>query len=209
MIIKTIYNIIKKLKISLGLILSLCVSQYASADTSLETIFTNGTSSWQAIVVVVGAAMYITGIILFFMAILQFKDVADQKATIGKPLMFSVISAAMIASPSMIETITTTYFGSQKFQPGALLSSIPTQSVAGMAEAMTSVLIFVQMLGVIAFFRGLLMLKGVGSQKEGVIGKAMTHILGGVLAVNIQKTVGVLARTFFSGSDLPLGMANW
>ena len=90
-----------------------------------------------------------------------------------------------------------------EFSPQSLLSDIP-QDALGLNLAFTSVLLFVQMLGTIAIFRGMLMLweatnKGAGS---GLIGKSWTHIIGGVLAVNIQLTISTVASTFYPGVDL-------
>lgn len=188
--------------------------EYAHAEggvkATLTTIFKNGEEAWVSITIFLGAVMFVTGIGLGVLSIMKFKAMADGKATIVQPIVLLVISAALIASPSFIMTIANTYYESAQWSPVSLLSSIPQgDMLPGTAEALSSVLIFVQMLGFIAFFRGMLMFKALAEGKQGMFGKAATHVLGGVLAINIQMTVGMLARTFFQGSDLPIGMENW
>lgn len=202
-----------KNKVLLIFIMSLSViifPEYANAESTLSTLFQNGITTWQQIIHLLGAVMYVVGIIIGGISISKFKELSDGKVPARIPILLSIVSAALIASPSIIMMITATYYSSSKpFQPGNLLSSVPSTGVEGTAEALTSVLIFAQMLGVIAFFRGFLMLKSIGTGKEGQLGRALTHILGGVLAINIQATVGILARTFYKGMDLPMGIGNW
>jgi hypothetical protein len=209
MITKSIIKQIVFLSVILSLSLIPDIANAEGAVATLQTLFKNGITSWQGIIHLMGALMYVSGVIIGGMAIVKFKDLSDGKIPAHMPILLSIISAALIASPSIIMTITSTYYGDKKFQPDNLLTSIPQTSVDGVSDALTSVLIFVQMLGVIAFFRGFLMLKSVGTGKDGQLGKAMTHILGGVLAINIQATVGMLARTFFAGMQLPMGIGNW
>lgn len=59
-----------------------------------------------------------------------------------------------------------------------------------------AVLMFIQLLGLIAFVRGVLILKAIGENKDGAMGRALTHIFGGAAAMNIYWTTGVLANTF-------------
>jgi hypothetical protein len=68
------------------------------------------------------------------------------------------------------------------------------------AGAIAAVLGFVQILGFIAFARGWLILHkyNTGEARDG-LGRSATHIVGGVMALNIKWTVGMLASTFAPG----------
>lgn len=70
----------------------------------------------------------------------------------------------------------------------------------GFDGTIAAVLVFVQLLGLIAFVRGMLILKALGDHKEGVMGRALTHILGGACAMNIGFTIGMLARSIGANS---------
>ena len=58
-----------------------------------------------------------------------------------------------------------------------------------------AVLSFIQLLGLIAFVRGCMILKMIGEHKDGAMGRALTHIFGGSAAMNITWTVKLLATT--------------
>ena len=91
---------------------------------------------------------------------------------------------------------------------GTELSRVPSGGGApGAAAALEGVLLFVKMIGHIAFLRGFLILKGVaeGSQNQ-TVGKALTHILGGAAAININATVEILANSFAPGLAGGIGL---
>ncbi len=58
-----------------------------------------------------------------------------------------------------------------------------------------SVLLFVSFIGLVAFARGTLLLKAIGENRGGQVGRAMTHILGGAAAMNISWTISILAKS--------------
>jgi intracellular multiplication protein IcmC len=63
--------------------------------------------------------------------------------------------------------------------------------------AVNSALTFVQVIGVIAFVRGWLILKKVVEGSGNVsLAQGLTHILGGVLAINIFQFLLIMDHTF-------------
>ena len=66
---------------------------------------------------------------------------------------------------------------------------------------MTALLGLVQVMGVIAFIRGWVLLGHAGEQnaQQGMFGKGLTHIIGGILAINIVGTKDLIWNTFFGG----------
>ena len=171
---------------------------------TLLDMFKHGTATWSAVSSFVVALFWCVGCWLAFLAIVNYKNAADGKSGIAKPIVQTVIASLMVAISRFIPILSDTLNNkAAEFSPQSLLSDIP-QDELGLNLAFTSVLLFVQMLGTIAVFRGFLMLweatnKGAGS---GLIGKSWTHIIGGVLAVNIQLTIGTVAATFYPGVDL-------
>jgi intracellular multiplication protein IcmC len=61
----------------------------------------------------------------------------------------------------------------------------------------SSVVLIMQVVGVIAFIRGLLLLNSAGghSAQPGNIGKGLTFVVGGLLAINIYGTWEMLVNT--------------
>lgn len=171
---------------------------------TLLDLFKHGTATWSAVSSFVVVLFWCVGCWLAFLAIVNYKNAADGKSGIAKPIVQTVIASLMVAISKFIPILSDTLNNkAAEFSPQSLLSDIP-QDALGLNLAFTSVLLFVQMLGTIAIFRGMLMLweatnKGAGS---GLIGKSWTHIIGGVLAVNIQLTIATVASTFYPGVDL-------
>lgn len=172
---------------------------------TLLDMFKNGTATWSSVSSFVVVLFWCVGCWLAFIAIVNYKNAADGKSGIAKPIIQTVIASLMVAISRFIPILSDTLNNkAAEFSPQSLLSDIPTTDPMGLGLAFTSVLLFVQMLGTIAVFRGFLMLweatnKGAGS---GLIGKSWTHIIGGVLAVNIQLTIATVAATFYPGVDL-------
>ena len=168
---------------------------------TLLDMFKHGTATWSAVSSFVVVLFWCVGCWLAFFAIVNYKNAADGKSGIAKPIIQTIIAALMVAISRFIPILSATLNNkAAEFSPQSLLSDIP-QDALGLNLAFTSVLLFVQMLGTIAVFRGFLMLweatnKGAGS---GLIGKSWTHIIGGVLAVNIQLTIATVAATFYPG----------
>jgi hypothetical protein len=78
------------------------------------------------------------------------------------------------------------------------------------AAVILAVLGFVQIIGFIAFIRGFLILQkySSGEARDGM-GRAITHIAGGVMAVNIKWTIAMLVQTFapdMAGTFTDLGL---
>lgn len=173
-------------------------------NLTLLDMFKHGTATWSAVSSFVVVLFWCVGCWLAFLAIVNYKNAADGKSGIAKPIVQTVIASLMVAISRFIPILSDTLNNkAAEFSPQSLLSDIP-QDALGLNLAFTSVLLFVQMLGTIAIFRGMLMLweatnKGAGS---GLIGKSWTHIIGGVLAVNIQLTIATVASTFYPGVDL-------
>lgn len=71
--------------------------------------------------------------------------------------------------------------------------------LAKFQNTMQAVLMFIQFLGMVAFFRGGLILKNIGEHKDGSMGRALTHIFGGAAALNIGWAVWILAHTIGAG----------
>jgi intracellular multiplication protein IcmC len=53
-----------------------------------------------------------------------------------------------------------------------------------------------QVIGVVAFIRGLLILKELGGgRSQATMGKALSHLIGGILCINLYNAIQVLETT--------------
>lgn len=135
------------------------------------------------------------GAFLIFRAILLLPQ-AQQGRVEGSKVFWLMISG--VGLWSLLPMITTAMgtMGMTGTNSANLLTAKYNQSQGGgMDGTIAAVLTFVQFLGLIAFVRGMLILKALGEHKDGAMGRALTHIAGGSAAMNIAWFVGVLARS--------------
>jgi hypothetical protein len=87
--------------------------------------------------------------------------------------------------------------------PTAILMPSSGGFGASSAAALQGVFLFIRLVGYIAFIRGWLLLNQGGQGKDGVIARGLTHIMGGVAAINVVETAKVLANTLAPGMSVP------
>lgn len=167
--------------------------------------FANSIGAWSSVSIFMTALIWLCGAILAGFAIVDYKGVADGKVNVSRPVWLTIISALMIAVSSFVPILSETLVGGGEYKPSELFSQIPEgRMMPGVAEALTSCLLFVQALGTIALFRGFLMFQSAAKGKREDLPRAFTHLIGGVLAVNIQLTISIIASTFYPNFDLSL-----
>ena len=135
------------------------------------------------------------GAFLIFRAILLLPQ-AQQGRVEGSKIFWLMISGIGLWSLLPMITMAMGSLGMTNTNSANLLTAKYSQAQGGGFDGtIAAVLTFVQFLGLIAFVRGMLILKALGEHKEGAMGRALTHIGGGSAAMNISWFVGVLARS--------------
>lgn len=170
---------------------------------SVADMFNNGIDSFVASMVLVYWAASLIGVFLAIGAVLKFIDVAHGKAQIRTPLIMMFASAALISSLGAMDVISNSMsMGANVANPGDVL--LPAGTAGGCNAVYKGVLVFIQLIGFVAFVRGWLLINQYAQQaREGIIGRALTHIFGGVMAINIKMTVSIFYATFYSGLPMP------
>ncbi len=113
--------------------------------------------------------------------------------------------SAMLSFPSTVEMMSESVFGDDlEILAIADVKSLQGTSVFGKtidANVMKAVVGFVVILGYLAILKGLYVLYQMGREVQGAgVGKALAHIGGGVMAVNLFKTGCMLTSTFGSST---------
>ena len=108
------------------------------------------------------------------------------------PLLFLFVGMILVFWPTLVNVMMNTTFGySSPLQ--YTQSSLGTDYNLSMRLAGT----IIQFIGFIAFIRGWVLLTTYGNQGgQPVIGKAVAHIIGGLLAINIYATWDIMRNTF-------------
>lgn len=180
----------------------------SSTAGSIETMFANASTTWVAFINLARGVSFLAGILIAGAGLIKLKDVGDGRTQLKTPIWMAIIGAALVAMPASIDTVTQTLsLGSNTGTQ--LLSQSSSSSIPGVSDALNGILLFVKLLGHLAFFRGLLILKDYGSDKQGAgLGRGLTHLFGGAAAININATTSLIASTFFTGVTLPGGLGG-
>lgn len=166
--------------------------------------------SLPAVYKLVTGAAYIIGLAFAFKAIYSLKVYGEMRTMMAsqtglkEPLTYLVVAGILIYFPTGFALVMNTTFGySSPLQysqwPGGVAGSYQTSFGA--------LLMLIQVIGVIAFVRGWMMLaRGTGQgSAPGSFGKGMTHIIAGVLAMNVVGTAQVVQNTLGTSVNLGIG----
>ena len=173
-----------------------------------ENTFIGLATSFDDLSKLIVAISYVTGIALSVRGIMMYRIFANQtfgsqqRGEIAGPLVFLVVGIILMYFPSTIATANLTMFGV------ADISS--TQELLGYSQfdpysksfkIKWLILKYLSLVGLIAFLRGWVILSKMGhsGSQPGSVGKGITHIVGGILLINIVQTVQVIAHTLGYG----------
>jgi intracellular multiplication protein IcmC len=113
--------------------------------------------------------------------------------SIKKPITYLVVGGFLIYLPSAIQTGISTLWNTP--YPTAYLTNANTAS--SWQLVINNSFTILQLIGVIAFIRGLIILTQLGGHggQPGTFWKGMTHIIGGILCINMYDTVRMIGAT--------------
>lgn len=158
-------------------------------DVSFSSLLKNLALTAPILTRVVFGAMYIAGFLFVMSGIYRLKHYGDirtmmsSSAEIKTPLIYLFVGACLIFYPQVVKISLASVFNT----PGILHYA---ESTTQTSETFEDILLIVMLVGFIAFFRGMMMLTKIGNHSAGqnTFGKALTHIIGGILAVNFYGT---------------------
>jgi hypothetical protein len=192
---------IKNILLFLVLMITLVVD--AQAQSTISGMFASGTKTFVSMIKIIQYASYAIGAFLIVGAIFKLPQLSDPQARVSPktPLIMFFVGIAIFTLTGSVAVMSNTM--SMGSGPGdALLQGPNTGGVGAMAAAITGVLTFIRMIGYIAFIRGWLMLNQAGQGKDGIVGRGLTHIGGGIACINVKATAYMLAATFAPGMPL-------
>lgn len=171
-------------------------------SVGVDAMFANFSASSVALTRLVKYVSYIIGLFFVVNAILKFSQLgSNQQLTPKVPLTMFFVGISIFSLTSVVNMATATMaMGSG---PGAVLMPSGPAFGAVTAAGLQGVFLFIRLVGYIAFIRGWLLLNQAGQGKEGTVGRGLTHIFGGVAAINITVTAKILANTLAPGMVLP------
>lgn len=174
-----------------------CSTAEAVSIPNLATMLTNFANSVPNLMRLVTAAAYVLGMFFVIASIMGMKHFGElrtmmtQEHGVSGPLVEFFVGVALLYLPSTIRSGLSTFWVTTN--PYAYLTST-TDQYTTFINACYSIM---QLIGIIAFIRGLIILKHVGggrAQQES-LGKAAGHLIGGVLCINLYNTIQLLEYT--------------
>lgn len=146
---------------------------------------------------------YVVGVGLSVSAVMKLKKYGTRTAFMSVemsmvgPMIQFFIGVALFYSPMFIASLNLTIFSSS----GVEYELSYTSSTIDYDTYVEPVLGVIQIIGMIAFIRGWTMLSKATNpgQQPGAISKGLTHVVGGLLAVNIRTFITVVYQTLGLG----------
>jgi hypothetical protein len=196
------------------------VSENAYAAPDLQTILNNVSKIIVPLTALVLLFSYIGGVWMIIHALTMMKKFGNmsmqaQPGELGGPLIQLCVGAVLIYLPTSTDTFMTSLFGASDsiFGSGSggvnysnvgsgseLLGYLPTDSFAQQWASMANTLVlYIQFVGFLSFVKGWFILSKSGGQgaQQGSVAKGVTHILGGLVAINFIAAVNIISNTIF------------
>lgn len=166
----------------------------------LEDMLVSVTNEFPNIYHLVTATAYVMGIAFIFRGVYQLKVYGDLRTMMSvqtnfkATMMVFFAGAALLYTPTAFKSMMLTTFATTSVtDPMSYHSSKGIWSPA----ASQAVLRFIQLIGTISFIRGWVYLTHTSNPNgRSSFGKAVTHIIAGLLAINIEGTREMLQASF-------------
>lgn len=176
---------------------------------SLDALLGNlATDIYNPMLTLFGVFSYIAGLFILLIAIYRLTTSAQQgpKGPVGiGTAMHFVVAAVLLSAPQALGALSETIFGDSAVKTYVSMSFLSDAGADIQARAdaiMSAIISFLIIIGIISFLRGWFLLKAAtdGNSQASVM-SAITHIVAGVLAVNIGPLMMAVQTTFNVGSS--------
>lgn len=170
----------------------------AFAQVGVDQMFANFSSSSIATFNLVMRVAVLLGIILAGKGVLALKDYSESggRTPLKTPMYLMITGIFLFSLPSTMSAATQTLALGGFAGTNIMSEKVPNAGLPGANAAIQGVLLFVKLVGIIAAVRGFLILKSIGEGSgQASMGGALTFILGGAAAVNIESTYTLLKNS--------------
>jgi len=181
----------------------------ASGAASLDVMMQNFVKDVHGpIFVLLSVLSMIIGITMIFKALLRgAKTGADPRASNPKDIVTHlVLGAVLVSIGTVLPDVLKTIFGVGTVSQMSSFPAIGWSKLVGAADTkaadntIKAIMAFVQIIGGISFLRGWLIIKtAIEGGGQATVPQGATHIIGGAMAINIDKMLTILDKTFGTG----------
>lgn len=142
---------------------------------------------------------YMMGFVLFFKALYHLKvygelrTMMSRETSLKTPLTWMAVGTAFILFPTTLDTVMTSTFGESRI---LMYSDWKGSTTGTLAFAQASIFQIVKFIGFLSFVRGLMIITKAAQQgTQQRFGKGFTHVIAGILGMNIVATSNMMAAT--------------
>lgn len=172
--------------------LSYVFPAYADVVTSLsaQDMITHLAGQIPTIMRMVTAFAYVMGMMFIIMGVIKMKHLGEMRTqmshehSIKGPLLYIAVGAMLLYLPSSVNVGMSSFWT----DPSPYDYRLNTDE---WSQFYNNIYLVIQLIGTIAFIRGLVMLTHLGGHggQPGTFGKAMVHIIAGVFCINIYNFI--------------------
>ena len=179
----------------MGLFIALCLASQSAAAFD-GSVFLQSVAQFSTIAEDISIIM---GIGFILSALLKFKRYGEMRTqmssqmTISKPMFFLLAGVCLLLFPTTLETLLVSIWGEQN----SMIAYTPTGST-DQNQMIAGVIAFVRLSGIFGVIRGFALLTRAGGEQgqPGTMGKALLHIIGGLMCVNIVAVMYLIEAVF-------------
>lgn len=146
------------------------------------------------------ASCFILGLILAFSAIRGFVNASENRGSFYPPLTAFVVAVLLVSLSQTISAFLMSLFQVDQTVASSEIFAYAPELLAPVnneqaKQIIIALLRVVQFIGLLGFIRGLFMLnKSVSAPKQGLAAFGTTHLIAGILAMNIVMFVGMIEK---------------
>ena len=179
---------------------SFFLANAAYAVPNVADMLSNLSKAVPNLMQLVTAIAYVIGIVFCLKGVVGLKHFGesrthhDQSGAKG-PLLLLAVGAALLYLPGSVSVGVATFWDATAPYAYKVESSSPWSGL--IKDAFT----IIQLVGTIAFIRGLIMLTKLGGHGGGQasLGKAMTHMIAGIFCINMYQFINTIMNTLALG----------
>lgn len=189
------------LKGRFGLVVVMLSLTACSTSSDLSAIFQSLENDAFAIWNLLISCCYLFGALFVARGIFDFKVYGEQRTasaqqnSLRTPLTYVVVGLFLLYAPNTIVLLSESWL----MQPTVMLAYLnPENASAGSstwASLAVAMFTLLQICGLVSFIRGCFMLTHIGGGQHGGTAKGMTHIISGIIMLNLQAFLQILQNS--------------
>ncbi len=176
--------------------------------TSKSQILVNVANNLVPVEPMLTGGAYIMGIGFAMKAIMSLKQMGENRNNgaggLKEPIVYFFVASMLVYFPTGFAVVMNTTFGYSSPLSYTTLTSTNSATFNSLfgpnSETGAALVYIIQLIGMVAFIRGWVLIARTASQGQppGGTGQGITHIVGGIFAMNIVGTIQIIINTLFT-----------